>query len=79
MKEKLYQATADILLKNMQINDPEFAGKPVICVYDNHCELASLLAQGYKNTLDNRDLSECIDFDSLSKDEIKNKLMSLPE
>ncbi len=79
MKDKLYKATADILLKNMQISDPEFAGKPVVCVYDTHCELSKLLAEGYKNTLDQIENTRCIDFDEMSKDEIKQTLMDLPE
>ena len=79
MKEKLYQATADILLKNMQIQDPDFVWKPVICVYDTHSELSKLLAEGYENTLKDIDNAEMIDFDSLPKEELKEKLMSLSE
>ncbi len=79
MKEKLYGATADILLKNMQILDPDFIWKPVICVYDTHSELSKLLAEGYENTLKNIENAEMINFDSLPKDELKEKLMSLEE
>ena len=79
MKEKLYQATADILIKNMQVLDADFIWKPVICVFDTHSELSKLLAEWYENTIKDIENAQMIDFDSLPKEELKEKLMSLPE
>lgn len=79
MIEKTLQATGDILYKNMLIDDARYIWNPVICVYDTHSKLSTLLAEWYIKNLENTQHAECLNFDEWEKKALKDKLMSLPE
>ena len=63
----------------MLIDDARYIWNPVICVYDTHSKLSTLIASWYQNALKDDSKAQCIDFDSLEKQEISDLLMWLPE
>ncbi|MCH2189184.1 hypothetical protein MK079_05160 [Candidatus Gracilibacteria bacterium] len=79
MKEKTLQNTHDILYKNLTIDSDICKDFPVICIYDTDSLLSRTLAEGYIQNLKNRNTSECIDFNNYQKEDLKEKLLSLPE
>lgn len=72
-----YQATKDILEKNLQIYNPKINWKKVVLVYDNDSILSRLVSFWYIENLKNYPNSEIIEYNTISKDELKNKILSL--
>ncbi len=71
LKDRFRELTALILEKQMGC-----ASEPQVLVYDRQCELAELLAEAYKA---NMPTAECIDFDQTDPEELRQKLIALPE
>ena len=79
MKQKLLEATKNILEHNLKIDDPRYSDKSVALVYDLDSKLSTEISTWYRENLKNRANTECIDFNSVEKEEIKEKLLWLEE
>lgn len=68
---KLQNIIHDVLEKQMHCSN-----EPQVLIFDRECELASLLADAY---IQNMPTAEHIDFNASNPDEIREKLLKLPE
>ena len=68
MKQKVLEATKNILEKNMEINKSPFCDKKIVLVYDKDSELSILIWEAYAENLKNISNSEVIIFDEESTD-----------
>lgn len=79
MNQKIIQATKDILEKNLEIWVSPYKEQKVIVVYDHECKLAKEIWEAYKYNLESRKNSEVINIAEIAKEDLKNKLLELPE
>ena len=79
MKEKFLQATADILEKTLSIYSDKFVDKSTILVYDLNSNLSRELSEWYIKNLERNNDAELINFDEVSKEDLKTKLLWLSE
>lgn len=71
------QATKDILEKNLQIYNPQVNWKKVVLIYDNESKLSRLISSWYIENLKNYSNSEFIEYQTISNEKLKNKILSL--
>lgn len=79
MNQELIQATKHILEDNLKINKFPFSDQLIVVVYDDDCELTKNIWEAYKINLLWNDNSEIILFSNISAENLKEKLMNLPE
>ncbi|MCD5380774.1 hypothetical protein LR004_02505 [Candidatus Gracilibacteria bacterium] len=80
MKQKLLEATKNILEKNMEITKSPFSDKKIVLIYDDFSELSTLIGESYKQNLEHIENSEVILFQEDSdKKMLQDFLMNLEE
>lgn len=79
IEEKFLQATKDILEKNLKINDSKYKNHPIIFLYDLDSPLSKEVSKWYIANLSNIKNAEIIDFNSVSKKYLIEKLSLLEE
>lgn len=79
IEQKFFEATKNILEKNLKIYDERYVDFPVILVYDFESPVSTAVSRWYiANLKDNKNV-EIIDFSTANKEELKAKLLSLQE
>ena len=85
MKNKLLQATKNILKENLEILKEPYSKNKVVLVYDENSKLSKMIWEAYKKNLNSPFLQrrklggepEVIIFDEIEKNILKDKLVSL--
>lgn len=79
LKNLAFEATKNILEKNLQIYHPDLIGKKVVLVYDTDSILSSLISDWYIENLKAYSNAEIILYSSIKSDDLREKLLSLEE
>ncbi|MDD3145313.1 MAG: hypothetical protein PHV23_04350 [Candidatus Gracilibacteria bacterium] len=79
IEQKFFEATKNILEKNLKIYDERYVDFPVILVYDFESPVSTEVSKGYIANLKDNENAEIIDFSTANKEELKAKLLSLQE
>ncbi len=79
IQDKFYNAAKNILEQNLKIGDKEYKDNPIILVYDQNSSLARELTQWYIIALEWIKNTELINFDTVDKMQLKEKLLSLKQ
>lgn len=74
-----FEATKNILEKNLQIYHPDLIGKKVVLVYDTNSILSRLISAWYIENLKFYPNAEIILYSSINSSDLKEKLLSLEE
>jgi len=77
--QKFLEATKNILENNLKINDLRYSHKSVVLVYDLDSKLSTEVSAWYRDYLEERANTECINFNSVEKEILKEKLLWLEE
>lgn len=72
-----FEASRDILEKNLQIYHPDIVGKKVVLIYDLDSPLSTLMANGYMENLKSYPNAETIEYGTISSADLKEKILSL--
>jgi hypothetical protein len=75
IESKFFEATKNILEKNLGINNTKYLEKKVILVYDLESKLSTELSKGYINNLKDRKNSISIDYNKVDNLELKEQLL----
>ena len=79
VKQKFSQATKAILEKNLELLKAPYSEKKIVLVYDLNSPLSKELSEGYIKNLEDNPNAEIINFNEISKIDLKEKLLSLSE
>ncbi len=79
LKNLAFEATKNILEKNLQIYHPDLIGKKVVLVYDTDSILSRLISDWYIENLKAYPNAEIILYSSIKSNDLREKLLSLEE
>jgi len=76
VEQKLYEATRDILEKNLTIDEAPYSENELILIYDDESELSTLVSDAYIKNLESRN-SEIININDVDKEELIKRLWEI--